>query len=672
MDISEKMCYDHLCQTCREAWTESHGSHGDSRVAFTDKSEVKNIVFCFLFIFLQSKIGKSCTPVILFHTTIHLDGTQCVIETYQESSMHLFKKLLWSLGGTILLFSNLGAAPQGEIADLQLPLLNIPSMPKSTNTLWQLLPSAEGKSLQSIPESYDLPLTAKELPRKRYKLKSLSNEEFASLPYDQRLKVVHKLYSTLFYGTSGSQIKKAASSATFIDDTFQMFETPNSIDELQNVEETLAYYYNDEYGKGLLSHLIARLYHLTPGKEYFNRWAAYILTQTILFSPAYELDTVYTIDAINVYNRLVRGFDGHASLQWSTFSHMISSENWRRFRSPEDNGREMLEIFLLDFNDSHVPLAAKALKNWRLDRYSNTLVIELNGNTKPIRKLFPGYKVVDGYDFYSTLIRQPSFLEGISRRLVDLFFPDKSERRKEALSKQLASSHPRTWQGLLKQIIFSRTYLLDSSKTKSFEETFFSSAKALRWRPKYYSFYNLASYQDKMHQSLMKYKLGRKTSVPLDTQSFAWYHKIIRENILLNSMTDPSDESGDDGWYKEALFRRLPSKLISKREFDRNGNRTLLWFKNEKKRADYIIDDLFIRIVGRKASKAEKNMLSSLIDNLKYDRTYYNIPSWIDLYGQGVHEDRTNRGAFAEAVLDYLSRLSELYEYTPLSDDETK
>jgi hypothetical protein len=39
-------------------------------------------------------------------------------------------------------------------------------------------------------------------------------------------------------------------------------------------------------------------------------------------------------------------------MRYSTYLHMTSSDNWRRFRSPEDNGREMLEIYTLDFNDT--------------------------------------------------------------------------------------------------------------------------------------------------------------------------------------------------------------------------------------------------------------------------------------------------------------------------------
>ena len=58
-----------------------------------------------------------------------------------------------------------------------------------------------------------------------------------------------------------------------------------------------------------------------------------------------------------------------------------------------------------------VPLAAKALKNWKLDRRSNTLMIGLDENTEPIDDLFAGTTIVNGTDFYSALVLQSNFLE---------------------------------------------------------------------------------------------------------------------------------------------------------------------------------------------------------------------------------------------------------------------
>jgi len=60
---------------------------------------------------------------------------------------------------------------------------------------------------------------------------------------------------------------------------------------------------------------------------------------------------------------MVTALNDQEGLRFITYKHMMSEDNWRRFRSPEDNGREMLEIYNLDFNDAHVPISAKALQN---------------------------------------------------------------------------------------------------------------------------------------------------------------------------------------------------------------------------------------------------------------------------------------------------------------------
>ena len=39
---------------------------------------------------------------------------------------------------------------------------------------------------------------------------------------------------------------------------------------------------------------------------------------------------------------------------------MASEDNRQHCRNKEDNGREMLEIFTLDMDDSHVPIAGES------------------------------------------------------------------------------------------------------------------------------------------------------------------------------------------------------------------------------------------------------------------------------------------------------------------------
>ncbi len=524
------------------------------------------------------------------------------------------------------------------------------------------------------PVLYNIPVMAKALTYAQYQLPPLSNAEFNALNEEEKYQVAIKLFGTFFYGVKPEILKQMMTSSSFISDTQALFDRTNSDTEISNVESKLQYYRGGTSDDWLMSIMLARMYHMQPGKTYINRWAAYVLAQSILFSPAYELDTVYTADAINVYASLARDFDAGFSMQWVTFQHMMTDENWRRFRSSEDNGREMLEIYLMDFDDNHVPLAAQALKNWKLNRESNTLVMTLDENYEAITDIFPGKTIRNGTDFYSTLVLQTDFIATACRRLVDVYFTSYTEIEKQNVVDKLIASKPVMWTDILKQIVYSKEYLLNSYKVKSFEESFFHIAKTLDWHPKERSFYYISRNLNSMHQSTMRYKLGRKKEVPLDSQSFAWFHKTIRENVMTNYERNASLESNDDGWPRTELFETLPAELFAADEIDDRGRKLHTWYPQERIRSEYIINMLFLSIVGRYANSEETAFLSDLIDYEKYySDTFYNFYG-IDLYGQwdsdlneiNVLADLKDRGEFSRLVLDYISRLSGVYEFKAL------
>ncbi|WP_457594970.1 hypothetical protein [Hydrogenimonas sp.] len=508
---------------------------------------------------------------------------------------------------------------------------------------------------------YGVEIMAEPLSYSQYRLTPLSDADFNALTKEQQYKVAVKLYASLYYGAGFDDLNRTIASGRFISQTRAMFDRVSSDQELNELEDTVSKYEDVGYGTNrMIATMLARLYHMEPGTAYLNRWTAYVLTQTILFSPAYELDTVYGTDAINVYTSLVMGFDQGLSLRWTTFLHMMSDENWRRFRSPEDNGREMMEIFLEDFNDAHVPLAAQALKNLELDPDSNTLVMKLNVNTEPITNLFPDMVIVDATDFYSGVVKHPDFLPTVCSRLVDLYFPGFSDAQKGDVVDKLVASNPTSWTDLLKQIVYSRAYLLDSHKPRTFEESFFGVGKAIGWRPHKRSFYYIARNLDNMHQSSMRYKLGRKVEVPLDSQSFAWFHKTIRESMMINYERNASFDSYDDGWPLKEIYGSMPEELFSDTELDDEEE----WKVNEQRRAEYIVRTLFVPVAGREPNTEEMAFLTSLIDGDRYDATTFRNYRWYDLYGnRDPEDDLKERGYFARLVLDYLSRVSSVYEF---------
>jgi len=391
-------------------------------------------------------------------------------------------------------------------------------------------------------------------------------------------------------------------------------------------------------------------------KYFFNNWVAYILSQTIMFSPAYELSSTHAPNISIVYNRLVTMLENESGMRFITYIHMMSEDNWRRFRSPEDNGREMLEIYLLDTNDSLVPIAGTALKNWKLNISGDTLEVSLNQNTIPLDVLtnfFGGEAVVTGEDFYRELVKSSRFTSGVTRRLVDFFFSEKSAAKKAEITNAIVSSNPETWQDILLQIIFSEEYLLHNSRGQSAEETFYSLAKKIDYRHRRNTFFVFNSRLGAMHQATMKYKLGKLERVPQDSLSFAHYHKYIREHMLLK-YTKPKYDDDLDSWGHQGW---MPS-FIELERFNLNSSSDVSSLRT-------FVDYLFESTIARKANNSEhslfKNHMIELRNGKQSFRGIFNMFISDDDPVEQAKRREERRRNIAYIVLDYISRLDTIY-----------
>ena len=176
-----------------------------------------------------------------------------------------------------------------------------------------------------------------------YRLVQLSNSEFNALSSMQQLQVADKLLSSLFFAYPQAVLEEKIASGTFLTDVRDGLNSDNTDREwLENhiLDDT---YYRQDASTQEAVDILSRFYAMQKLDNYFlNNWTAYILTQTIMFSPAYELDSTHTPNIARVYNRLVTFLDDESGMRYTTYIHMMSEDNWRRFRSPEDNGREMM------------------------------------------------------------------------------------------------------------------------------------------------------------------------------------------------------------------------------------------------------------------------------------------------------------------------------------------
>ena len=493
----------------------------------------------------------------------------------------------------------------------------------------------------------------KNMPSSEYRLPQLTDASYNRLNETQKLHVADKLLSTLFFGYPLKVMQEKIASGGFIENVRAGLETDTTDKEwLENyiVDEDI--FRQVGYNEQVAVDILTRFYAMKKLDGYFiKNWTAYILAQTIMFSPAYELESTHTPNIARVYNRLVTMLKVESGMRYITYVHMMSEDNWRRFRSPEDNGREMLEIFTLDMDDAHVPLAGQALKNWKLDRDNDTLVVSLNENRQPL-SLF-GTTVYNGDDFYREMAKSDLFTKGVTTRLVSFFFPNADAGKKAQITNTIVSSSPETWQDILLQIVFSEEYLLHASRAKSAEELFFSLAKKTNFKHRRTTLHELKYALEEMHQASMKYKLGKLKRVPLDTLSFANYHKYIREQMALRK-SNPKKQDEYDAWDRQGW----DESFIANENFSFDEN-------NEAASLNSLIHYLFKATVSRSATSTELALFGEhmLVEEAGEQKLYYTFDMFRkndDPVKQKKYREDNKRN-IAVIVLDYISRLSETY-----------
>ena len=530
--------------------------------------------------------------------------------------------------------------------------------PSSGNTDTPATPNGQGSENASI---YDIAYKGlnfyhKNMPSSQYTLTSLSDANFNALSKTNKRQVADKLLSTLFFGYPLKELQEKINSGTFISTVFNGLKEDKT-DKVWLEEHILddTIYERNTRNEQVATDILSRFYAMKDLDSYFiHNWSAYILTQTIMFSPAYELGSTHTPNIARVYNRLVNMLKEESGMRYSTYVHMMSEDNWRRFRSPEDNGREMLEIFTLDMDDSHVPLAGQALKNWKLDKESDTLVVSLNQNREPINLFNTSIK--NGDDFYREMAKSDSFTFGVTKRLVDFFFSTKDEAKKIQITNTIVTSKPETWQDILLQIVFSEAYLLHSTNPKSAEELFFSTAKKINYKLRQGSMRQFKYKLEKMRQASMKYKLGKLNRVPLDTLSFANYHKFIRTSLLKVRANPKQAIATGNNYYNMGW----DASFIANEVFTFNTEDVITSL-------DSFVQYLFHTIVSRDATPKELSLFKEHM--IKEDAGNKIFIGTFDMFitnddNEKQKEDREVRKTnIAMLVLDYISRLSETYTH---------
>ncbi len=505
-----------------------------------------------------------------------------------------------------------------------------------------------GSAENGVSSGSPLPVTAST------SLEIIDDESFNALSEEDRVYVANKLYTTFFKGKDLAAIEREIDTGRFISDfRNRLYATDVYQPDLDRVvPDTYEIPDGNRFGdprlkkfNSIFIEIATTLYYTKLSKEYYDAWMAYILDQTILFSPSWEVESVNPFPELissNFY-RLKKQIGDNLPVKKIAFDYMVSKENWARFRSPEDNGREMLEIWLYDFNDLHVPLAARALKNWRwVIRYepvsataNDYVYYHYNdknnaeeANTEPFELL--GATIKSGEDFYKAIVEHEDFLPGVVMRLVNIYFPTFTEERRREIVDGIMERGPQTFKDIFESIIFSKLYLLKSDRVKSYEEIFFGMAHKLDMTPNadIFGFFHQPGTQvyegglDVSKQHAFTYKLGRSDKVPSDSDSVIRLHLNIRDGIFLN-------RRGEKGWSYATIHERYASD--DPKEF---------------------LNNMFLDFVGREMTqKEERELLSIAQDAGCFTKTGY------------------DHFTMTLMTFDYFSRLSEIYIYRKIESD---
>ncbi|BDY13583.1 hypothetical protein [Hydrogenimonas cancrithermarum] len=481
-------------------------------------------------------------------------------------------------------------------------------------------------------------------------LEMIGDESFNALSEEDKIYVANKLYTTFYKGVDLETLKGKIASGHFISDFYATLHSDDvaqpDLDKIKKDEYEIAD--GKRFGgpltekfRSIYTEIATTLYYTKLSKSYYDAWMAYILDQTILFSPGWEIESVHPFPELisSNYNRLKDGISKDMPIKKIAYAHMVSKENWARFRSSEDNGREMLEIWLYDFNDLDVPLAAKALKNWRWEvRYEpvsdmardyayyhfNDTTNADEKNAEPIELL--GTTITTGEDFYHAIVNHEDFMHGVVLRLVNIFFPDYTEEKKVKIVNAIIETNPTTFRDIFEEILFSKEYLFNSNRVKSYEEIYMGLAHKLDINPGYeiFGFFHQTGrqvYEGGLvvsKQEAFTYKLGRSDRVPSDSDSVMRLHLNIRDEVFLN-------RRGSRGWNYSNLLSRYY-----------NDDTTLKGYLN----------NMFLDIVGRNMTEMEEKKLIEVATNAGC-----------------VSATGFDKFPIMLMAFDYFSRLSEVYVY---------
>lgn len=508
---------------------------------------------------------------------------------------------------------------------------------------------------------------------------ALSQGQFNSLPAEQQYMVANKLMGTMYRGVAVEDyfdMNAGMANPTPIDASFLKNMREAISKDLSN-EEVLAYdtiidgldadgnpdpdnakylfdtdsnTRNNERAKQLP---LARIKEYPVSRDMFVHWMAHVLINTIMFSPAEEMESTDYTDVQNMYRFLVLNLEEGASIRQIIRSNLSTLARWRVSRSAENHALEAYELYLGLFEteeDSY--RGGIACKDLYLTNEDDGYLIRRTDfpNTTP-QLILQNQYVTTCDDLYGAIAGHPLLIPRVVEVLFNYFVELRADNLdyRQSIINAIAASNPQTFEDVFTAIIFSRAYLFDIERPKSIEENLLPLLDTLKWHPgenagevdeqifrRMTEFSNEQIYMDGMGWAATKYKIGRLPDVPLDGLSYANYHKSVREELLMNT-----------GFYN-------PSTNNENFLYDEDGDvKTFI----ENMSLNDFIDYLFMSALQRKADTTEK---TDLIDVYETGVTGNHLTTNTDddtIVRDGRYDE------VAQITFDYISRLPEFYYF---------
>jgi len=433
---------------------------------------------------------------------------------------------------------------------------------------------------------------------------------------------------------------------------------------------------------------MARMQAYPLSRDQLVTWMSYFLANTIMFSPAREMDSTNSQDIARVLGYLEQSMMSGNSIRDTVRGWMHNLSRWRVSRSPENHALEMFELYLGIFNDTpeeqqNTINGGIACDSWYLTDnnadYQLLKDLTKSGSGQTVKVM--GEYISSCEELYDLVAGHPLLIPRVVEVIVNYILDGASGSTKSALIRNIVSSSPKTFDDVFLAIIFSKAFLLHNERPKTFEENAFGFLGAMHYTPRSESSFLSRRVLDYMLDSTgnsaptavhrmglaaMDYKIGRLPFLPMDVLSFATYHKGIRESVLMNNRAFDGRSHPKAETYTEADIPREPPIEIQNGAFYLAGTENLKP-ELENLSVPEFIDFVFLTALGRRANDAEAAAFIAEGERRDYLRVYDDVLSLRRAGGGNDEIYEYWADDYAEIMLDYISRLPEFYYYKSVS-----